>query len=175
MLLLIFSLKGSTNFNVDRQQEEIDLFFKGFVENQKREYSFKKVKYVDYGDSLAFKNWVHDSGIDTIYLKSHLNVKNLNLKNAVVFKKPVAFNKYIIFDYRDFYKYKRKNPRSNFNEYYAINFDSCDLMYVSFLVFNEERNKALIYYSICSGGGYVDLYSKKNSAWFFLKTIVSTT
>jgi hypothetical protein len=174
--LTVFIIFGCTNNNFQKkgEQEEMNVFFENFIKLKKNDYDFKKIKYISYGDSLSLKYWIEYSRVDTTYLKKYFNLKSVFYKNSVIHGRPAVFDGYKIFDYEDFNKYKRKNPNSNFNEYFARNFSKSELITINFLVFNEEKNKALIYYSL--NHGYVEVYSKKNNnEWFLLKQISRIT
>lgn len=172
-IYLFFGCKNISNsdFNKRTEQEELNVFFEDFVKIKKNDYDFKKIKCVSYGDSLAFKYWIDDSKVDTTDLKKHFNFKNMILKNSIAYEKPLIFNNYKIFNFEDFYKFKLKNPNSNFNEYFSINFKKCELLSINFVVFNEERNKILIYHSLDCSYGYVEVYGKNNDEWVLLKKI----
>ncbi|KFF02652.1 hypothetical protein [Flavobacterium reichenbachii] len=172
--LIVFIIFGCnhSNFYQKTEQEEIDHFFENFINLKTNVYNFKKIKYVAYGDSLALKYWIEDSQVDTTYLKKNIILQSIP-KNSIANKRPAVLDTYKVFDFENFYKYKRKNPNANFNEYFTRNFNNSELMTIIFLVFNEEKDKALIYYSI--GCGIVEVYSKKNNQWFLSKEISRVT
>lgn len=171
LFFIIFGCtKTSNNFNKQTEKEEIDVFFENFIQTKKKDYNFKKNKYVRYGDSLEFKYWIKESGVDTTYLK-----KYFNSKRPIAFERPVIFTGYKPFDFEEFYTYKRKNTNSNLNDSVSINANQCELISFNFLVFNEEKNRVLIYYSLNCHNGYVEVYAKKSNQWFLLKEISEIT
>lgn len=168
--LILLSCK-SDKYYQKTEQQEVDGFFEDFVNIKKKDYNFNEIAYINYGDSLALKYWIEDSRVDTAYLKKYINLKR-TVENSIIHKRPAVFNHYKDFDFEDFNKYKRKNPYSNFNEYFSKNFKESELMSINFLVFNKQKDRALIYYGI--NHGVVEVYSKKNDKWFLLKEISRT-
>lgn len=125
---------------------ESNIFLESFVELNKKNYDFKKVKHVSYGDSLQYYYWMKDSGVDTVYLKKYFNSKNLlslktikNIENYSTFKN----KNYKKFDFSEFNKYKLKNPKSNFHEYYTNNFNRCELLSIQFIVLMKLKIRFL--------------------------------
>ncbi len=148
-------------------------FLENFVELNKKNYDFNKIKFVSYGDSLAYNYWINDSGIDTIYLKKYFTSKNLlELKSVKDLKNYSTFKKYKQFDFSEYFKYKLKNPNSNFNEFYSLNFNRCELFSIQFIVFNEAKDKVLIFHSLDCTSGSIEVYFKAaKNKWVLLKNI----
>ncbi len=173
LILLISCQKNSTS---NTEKEELNLFFENFVKIKNKDYNFENVNYINYGNNNhAFKRWIEESKVDTNYLKINFNFKKIDLENAVLNINPKIFNNYKKFNDKDFYNYKLKHPNSNFNEYFATNYNRCELLTIDFIVFNEERNKLLIYHSLDCTSGFVEVYSKNNNKWILYKEICRTS
>jgi hypothetical protein len=173
LLYLVFGCKNATvnNFNEKTQNYEMNIFFKDFVQIKKNEYNFSKIKSISYGDSLSFKYWVEESGVDINFLKKYFDFEDLNLENSISFEKPDILSGYEIFDFEKYEDYKAKNPRSNFNEYFAIHFKKCELLMINFVIFNREKNKILIYHASDCSKAQIEVYIKNNNEWILLKKI----
>jgi hypothetical protein len=161
----------------NHDSNESTIFLESFIELNKRNYDFKKVKYVSSGDSLQYYYWMKDSGVDTVYLKKYFNSKNLlTLKTIKNIENYSTFKNYKKFDLKKFYKYKLINPKSNFFEYYTNNFNRCELLSIQFIVFNETKDKVLISHGLDCTFGSIDVYSKtENNKWILLKNIASVS
>lgn len=166
LVFIIFGCTNNNNFKKKGEQAEVNAFFENFIRIKKRDYDLKKIKYIRYADSLEFKYWIRESDVDTTYLKKYFNSKRF-----ITYERPIVFANYKGFDFEDFYKYKRKNESSSFNEYISVDTNKCELMSINFLVFNEKKTRVLIYYSMDCHIGYVEVYSKKDNEWFLLKQI----
>ncbi|WP_291137070.1 hypothetical protein [Flavobacterium sp. UBA7663] len=172
IILLCFSFLSCIK-NEKLDNNESSIFFDSFKELNKKNYDFSKIKYIAIGDSLAYNNWIEDSGVDTIKLKKYLNTKNLFSLNTIknIENYPI-FEKYKKFDFNEYFIYKRKNTNSNFNEYYTLNFNRCQLLSIQFVIFNERKDRVLISHSLDCTFGSIDIYSKiENNKWIFLKNI----
>lgn len=167
--IVIFGCTNNNNLK-KTEKEEIEVFFESFIKIKKKDYYLKKVKYIIYGDSLEFKYWIKESSVDTIYLG-----KIFDSKRSLICERPVVFNNYEAFDFEDLYKYKRKRKNDYFKSYFRSDVKNCELMSINFLVFNKEKNRALIYYSLDCNSGDVEVYSKSNSEWLLLKQISHIT
>lgn len=176
--LLVTSFFINSNYTDNEtttNNDEQNHFFKDFIEIKKKNIDFNKVKYIVYGDSLSFRNWIAESGVDTTSLIKHFDVRYKEFKNSVAFKKPATFSTYKDFKFDDFDRRKKKNPRLRFEDYLATHFKSCELLFINFLVFNKEKNKAIICHALDCTGGFIEVYSKKGNTWILYKTIAQTT
>lgn len=172
IILLFFSFLSCIK-NEKHDNNESSIFFDSFKELNKKDYDFSKIKYITIGDSLAYKNWLEDSGVDTVKLKKYLNTKNLLLLNSIknIENYPI-FEKYKKFDFNEYFIYKQNNSNSNFNEFYALNFNRCQLLSIQFVIFNDTKDKVLISHSLDCTSGSIDIYSKtENDKWIFFKNI----
>lgn len=170
-----FFIDGNEDANFNGRQDELNLFFNDFVEIKQKHIDFKKVKFIMYGDSLSFKNWIYESGVDNKNLEVDFGSDIHNAENSIAIKRPQVFGKYKNFNFEDFEIYKKRYPTTRFVDYYALHYKPYELISINFLVFNTDKSKALIYHSLDNGGGYIELYSKKKQKWFLYKTIARTT
>lgn len=171
-----FFIDGNEDANFNGgSQDELNLFFNDFVEIKQKHIDFKKVKFIMYGDSLSFKNWIYESGVDIQSLEVDFGSDIHNAENSIATKRPQVFGKYKNFNFEAFEIYKKRYPTTRFVDYYVLHYKSYELISVNFLVFNTDKSKALIYHSLGYDGGYIELYSKKNQKWFLYKTIAQTT
>ena len=170
-----FFIDGNEDANFNGRQDELNLFFNDFVEIKQKHVDFRKVKFIIYGDSLSFKNWIYGSGVDIKRLEADFGSDIHKAENLIAIKQPHVFTKYKNFSFEAFEIYKKRYPTTRFVDYYALHYKPYELISVNFLVFNTDKSKALIYHSLGYGGGYIELYSKKKQKWFLYKTIAETT
>ena len=174
-VLIIFGCKSNSDSGKKTQENNLEKFTEDFINIKKNDYDFNKIKYVNYGDSLAYKYWIEESGIDKEYLRKYFKTNKKDLENSIVKNRPVLLEKYRLFDFKDFNNYMANNPNSSFNEYFSINFSKCELLSINFLVFNETGDRVLICHSLDCTHAYIEVYSKKDGTWFLLKTISQVT
>lgn len=160
IVLFCFSLLfcKKNDYSRENTNQDINLFFENFIAQNKGKINLNSVKKFIHGDSLAFENWIDESKVDTIQLKKHLDSKKIKkLKNIVSEINPNIF-------------IKNTNPNHQTSD--VKHNSNCGLLSINFLVFNEKKDKIIIYYSQNCYPGFVEIYNKNiNNKWVLHKLV----